>query len=328
MKTRALGRTGIQVSEIGLGAWGLGAAGWPGVGDDEGIAGLNTAFDLGVTFVDTALAYGRGHSERVIAKALSGRADASSIAIATKIPPKNWVWPASYKSKIADVFPAAYVRESTETSLRNLGRETIDVQQFHVWGGFWTAQPEWESTHDAMRRLCDEGKVRHWGISTNDHEPNTVVSALELPIFSTVQVIYNIYDPSAEGTLFPLAEERGLGVIARVPFDEGALTGSVRADTVFRDDDWRSRYFRGDRKAEVARRADELLALLGDEAGTLPELALRFVLSSPFVSTVIPGMRRPAHAWANTAVSDGRVLSPNLLEKLREYSWIKNWYVD
>jgi aryl-alcohol dehydrogenase-like predicted oxidoreductase len=328
MKTRALGRTGIQVSEIGLGAWGLGAAGWPGVGDDEGIDALRTAFDLGVTFVDTALAYGNGHSERVIANALSGRANFSSIAIATKIPPKNFIWPASGRSRISDVFPADYVREATESSLRNLRRDTIDVQQFHVWHDAWLEQPEWEATHAMMLRLREEGKVRHWGISTNDHEPDTALLALALPVFSTVQVIYNIYDRAAEEALFPLAEKRGLGVIARVPFDEGALTGSVRADTLFRDDDWRARYFRGDRKAEAARRADALRPLLGEEASSLPELALRFVLSSPVISTVIPGMRRPAHARANVAVSDGRVLSPTLLEKLRKHAWEKNWYVD
>jgi aryl-alcohol dehydrogenase-like predicted oxidoreductase len=328
MKTRALGRTGIQVSEIGLGAWGLGAAGWPGVGDDEGISGLRTAFDLGVTFVDTALAYGNGHSERTIAKALSGRVDASSIAIATKIPPKNFIWPAAARSRIAEVFPASYVREATETSLRNLDRESIDVQQFHVWHDAWLDQPEWEATHETMRRLREEGKVRHWGISTNDHEPSTALSALTLPIFETVQVIYNVYDREPDEALFPLAAELKLGVIARVPFDEGALTGAVRADTVFRDDDWRGRYFRGDRKAEAARRADALLPLLGDEASSLSELALRLVLSSPVVSTVIPGMRRPAHARANAGVSDGRVLSDRLLEKLRKHAWIKNWYVD
>jgi aryl-alcohol dehydrogenase-like predicted oxidoreductase len=178
---------------------------------------------------------------------------------------------------------------------------------------------------DAKKR---EGRVRHWGISINDHAPETALRALNDPLFETAQVIYNIFDRSPEKELFALAREKSVGIIVRVPFDEGSLTGAIRPDTRFAAGDWRHRYFRGDRRAEAARRADALLPLLGDAAATLPELALRFVLSRPEVSTVIPGMRRVEHAQANAAVSDGRLLDPRLLLKLNAHAWTKNWYGD
>lgn len=320
MKSRILGRTGIEVSEIGFGAWGIGATMWRGVPDEDALSALRAAADAGVTFVDTALAYGDGHSEQLVAKAATGA------VVATKIPPLDSKWPAAPDSFIANVFPAEHVRRSTETSLRNLGQDTIVVQQLHVWQDRWLDQPGWNATRREMEKLVAEGKVAHWGISINAHEPETALRALADPLFSTAQVIYNIFDRSPEAELFPLARERNLGIIVRVPFDEGTLTGSVRADTVFPEGDWRNRYFRGDRRKEAAQRADALAGFLGNEAKTLPELALRFVLSHPAVSTVIPGMRRVEHARANAAVSDGRVLSPGLLEKLRVHAWSKNWH--
>ena len=320
MKQRRLGRTGIEVSEVGFGAWGLGATMWRGVDDDTGLQAVRAAVEAGVNFVDTALAYGDGHSERLVAKAKTGA------VIATKIPPQSGGWPAAPDSKIGDVFPAAYVRKSTETSLRNLDSPSVDVQQFHVWQDAWLDQREWADTRREMEALSAEGKVRHWGISINAHAPETALRAFQDPLFSCAQVIYNIFDRSPERELFPLAAERGIGIIVRVPFDEGALTGNVRADTTFPEGDWRNNYFRGDRRAEAGRRADALAALLGEEAKTLPELALRFVLSRPEVSTVIPGMRRAEHARANAAVSDGRVLSAALLDRLHAHAWTKNWH--
>jgi aryl-alcohol dehydrogenase-like predicted oxidoreductase len=310
------------VSEIGFGAWGLGATMWRGVPDGEGIEALRAAVDLGVNFIDTALAYGDGHSERIIAKSKV------KATVATKIPPANSTWPASASSKIDDVFPARHVRESTETSLRNLGRETLDLQQFHVWQDAWLDQPGWEKTRREMEALSAEGKVRHWGVSINDHAPETALRALSASLFASAQVIYNIFDRSPEKDLFGLAREKGIGIIVRVPFDEGTLTGQVKPGTRFPDGDWRHRYFRGDRPAEAARRADALRPLLGAEAGTLPELALRFVLTRPEVSTVIPGMRRASHAAANAAASDGVPLSSGLLERLAAHAWNKNWYSD
>ena len=320
MKTRRLGRTGIAVSEVGFGAWGIGATMWRGVPDDDALSALRAAADAGVTFIDTALAYGDGHSEQLIAKAATGA------VVATKIPPQDSKWPAAPDSNIADAFPAAHVRRSTETSLRNLGQDTIAVQQLHVWQDHWLDQIEWGATRREMEKLVAEGKVRHWGISINAHAPETALRAFADPLFSVAQVIYNIFDRSPEAELFPLAREKNLGIIVRVPFDEGTLSGAVRADTVFPAGDWRHRYFRGDRRKEAAEHADALAGFLGAEAKTLPELALRFVLSHPAVSTVIPGMRRVEHARANAAVSDGRLLSPGLLERLKAHAWSKNWH--
>ena len=326
MRKRRLGRTGCEVSEVGFGAWGIGGSMWLGVEDDEGKRALHQALDLGVDFVDTALVYGDGHSEKLIAEVLKARGGRDRVTLATKIPPKDYVWPGKETTALQDTFPASWVVECVEESLRNLGVDALDVEQFHVWHDAWLASPAWEETRAAMERLKKEGKVRHWGVSINDHAPETALSLLSDPLLETAQVIYNLFDRSPERELFALAKDKGLGIIVRVPFDEGALTGAVGPGTVFPPRDWRNRYFRGERKAEVARRVEALSGLLGDEATTLPELALRFVLSRAEVSTVIPGMRRPAHAEANTAVSDGRALSAGLLAKLAPHAWDKNWY--
>lgn len=326
MRRRRLGGTGLEVSEIGFGGWGLGGAMWLGVPEDVGDRALETALDAGVDFIDTALVYGDGKSEQRIGRVLAKRADRRGVRIATKIPPRNFEWPGRAGSKLADVFPASHVAASVEASLRNLRIGTLDVEQFHVWHDAWLDDPDWPAVRATMERLKADGKVLHWGVSVNDHEPESALRLLRDPLLETVQVIYNIFERSPERALFDLVRERDLGVIVRVPFDEGSLTGAIRSETVFDEGDWRNRYFRGERKAEAARRADALSALLGDEAATLPELALRFVLSRPEVSTVIPGMRRPEHARANVAVSDGRGLSPGLLARLIEHAWDKNWY--
>ena len=301
---------------------------WRGVPDEIGAQAVAAALESGITFIDTALAYGDGHSERLIRETLAGRSDRGGVTIATKIPPKDSTWPADAGSRVEDVFPASHVRACTETSIENLGVEALDVQQFHVWHDAWLAQPEWDVTRREMERLRDEGKVRHWGISINDHAPDTALQVLRDPLIETAQVIYNIFDRSPEKALFDLAILEDLGIIVRVPFDEGALTGTVREDTEFPEGDWRHRYFKGERKVEAADRADTLELLLGDEADSLPELALRFVLSRREVSTVIAGMRRPEHARSNAAVSDGRVLSPAMLRQLKAHAWDKNWYLD
>jgi aryl-alcohol dehydrogenase-like predicted oxidoreductase len=326
MRTRRLGRTGIEVTDVGFGAWGIGGAMWLGSADEEGTRALREALDLGVTFVDTALVYGDGHSEELIGAVLaeSGRRD--RVTVATKIPPKDYAWPGKEKTPFREVFPADWVVKCVEESLGNLRAETLHLEQFHVWHDAWLEAPGWEKTRSAMERLKREGKVLHWGVSINDHAPETGLRLLADPLIESAQVIYNVFDRSPERELFALAREKDLGIIVRVPFDEGALTGAIRPDTAFPTGDWRNAYFRGDRKAEAARRADALRELLGDEAKTLPELALRFVLSRPEVSTVIPGMRRPEHARANAAVSDGRAISPELLARLAPHAWDKNWY--
>lgn len=315
MNYRSLGRTDIRVSEVGYGAWGIGGVQWTGGDDDEAKRALNLAIDRGLNFIDTALAYGRGHSERLVGEV--ARARSEQVFIATKIPPKNLQWPAQ-DVPLEEVFPADYIVECTEKSLRNLGVETIDLQQFHVWHDNWVERTEWI---EAIAKLRQQGKIRHIGISINDYQPANVIKALRTGQIDAVQVIYNIFEQAPNDELYPVCQELNIGVLARVPFDEGGLTGAITPDTVFPEDDFRSWFFRGDRKQKVFDRVEKLKTLLGEEAASLPELALRFTLSHDAVSTVIPGMRSTKHVESNIACSDGRKLSANLLERLKAFAW-------
>lgn len=315
MNYRSLGRTGISVSEVGYGAWGIGGVQWTGGDDDEARRALNLAIDRGLNFIDTALAYGRGHSERLVGEVARSRSE--QIFIATKIPPKNLQWPAQ-AVPLEEVFPADYIVECTEKSLRNLGVETIDLQQFHVWHDNWVERAEWI---EAIAKLRQQGKIRHIGISINDYQPANVIKALRTGHIDAVQVIYNIFEQAPNDELYPVCQELNIGVLARVPFDEGGLTGAITPDTVFPEDDFRSWFFRGDRKQKVFDRLEKLKSLLGTEAASLPELALRFTLSHDAVSTVIPGMRSTRHVESNIACSDGRKLSADLLERLKAFAW-------
>ena len=324
--TRTLGTTGYAVSELGFGGWGLGGSQWRGGDDGAGRKALREAVDQGITFFDTALAYGDGHSERLMGQVLKSEIHAGRVVVATKVPPLNEEWPGRAGAPLADVFPPPHLATSTEQSLQNLGVEALPLQQLHVWHDAWLNDPEWDASHDTIVRLKHEGKVLHWGISINDHAPETALRVLEDPIFETAQVIYNIYDRSPERALFELARTKPLGVIVRVPFDEGALTGQIRSDTVFPAGDWRAEYFAGDRRAEAEGRGKALAQLLDDQVQTLPELALRFCLSSPRVATVIPGMRRAAHVRQNVAAAVKGKLSPGMLAKLEAHAWEKNWY--
>ena len=328
MKKRSLGATGYTVSELGYGAWGLGGEMWLGSDDAQGGEALRAALDQGITFFDTALAYGGGHSEELIGKVLKAELKDGRALLATKVPPGNQEWPADGNKPLSAVFPPRHITKSTERSLKNLRVDAIPVQQLHVWHDNWLADAKWPESREAMVRLKKEGKVLHWGISINDHAPETALKVLADPLFETAQVIYNIYDRTPEKALFALAQQKPLGIIVRVPFDEGALTVRIRADTVFPPGDWREGYFAGDRRAEAGRRADALAKVLGDEAATLPELALRFCLSRPEVSTVIPGMRRAEHVRANVAAVGKGPLSPPMISKLAGHAWDKNWYPD
>ncbi len=321
MKYRALGKTGINVSEIGFGAWGIGGGMWQDSDDKESMLALRKAVELGINFFDTALVYGFGHSERLLGKFLIECKE--RIYIATKIPPKNRTWPAQAGSKIREVFPTDYIIECTEKSLGNLGVETIDIQQFHVWLDDWNEDAEWFET---VRRLKEQGKIRFFGVSINDHQPDSALKVLASGKVDCAQVIYNIFDQSPEQGLFPLCMDKGVGVIARVPFDEGALTGKITPETTFHEKDFRSKYFRDDRRVQVYERVKKFEPLLGEEASTLPELALRFSLHHPSVSTVIGGMRTANHVESNCNASDLRRLSEHLLSELRKHQWQKNFY--
>jgi len=323
IKRRTLGRTGFQVSEIGFGAWGLGGNQWRGHSEEEARAALRRALELGVNFIDTALAYNEGHSERIIGEIL--RETGAQAHVATKVPPKNRIWPAQPGIGIEEVFPYDYVIRSTETSLRNLGVETLDLQQFHVWNPEWLGRDDWRRAIEDTKRA---GKVRFWGISINDHQPDSALDAIRTGLIDTVQVIYNIFDQTPEQRLFPLCQERNIGVLARCPLDEGALTGAITPETEFDPGEFRAFYFRGDRKRLVYERVQALLADL-KAAGLdrpLAETALRFCITHPAVSTVIPGMRRVRNAEMNAAVSELGPLPAGIVEVLRRHAWNKNFY--
>lgn len=316
MKYRTLGRTGIEVSEVGYGAWGIGGALWKGNDDEVAKTAINLAIDNGLNFIDTALAYGDGHSERLVGKVARSRKE--QIYIATKIPPMNQEWPARNSAALRAVFTHDYIVKCTETSLRNLGVDCIDLQQLHVWNDNWTNDSEWS---DALSKLREEGKVKYFGISINDYQPTNVLKALRQGHIDVVQVIHNIFEQAPELQLFPVCKELNIGVISRVPFDEGGLTGFVTADTKFEAGDWRNLFFSTYRNTNAFEKVQELKSLLGKEAETLPELALRYILSSDAVSTVIPGMRNPKNVLANISYSDGRKLSQDTLNDLKSFAW-------
>ena len=322
MKYRRLGRTGFEVSEIGYGAWGIGGRQWMGGTDDESLLALKRAIDLGVNFIDTALAYNEGHSERLVGSIL--RELRAPIRVATKVPPKNRLWPARRGIGIEDVFPYDYVIHATETSLRNLGAAVIDIQQFHVWNPEWIAREEWRRAFEDLKR---SGKVRAVGVSINDHDPDSALELMRTGLIDTVQVIYNIFDQSPERNLLPLAQQLDIGVIARVPLDEGGLTGTIAEDTRFDPSEFRASYFRGDRKKQVVQRVNALKRdLEGVADGPLPEIALRFAITHPAVSTVIPGMRRVRNAEANARVSEKGPLDARTVDVLRRHTWERNFY--
>jgi aryl-alcohol dehydrogenase-like predicted oxidoreductase len=324
MEQRVLGRTGFRVSVIGFGAWGIGGSMWRGVGDEQSLAALRAALESGCTFIDTALAYGDGHSEQLVGRALASWQ--GKVTVASKVPPLNERWPAAAGIGLARVFPAGYVRRCAETSAANLGRP-VDLLQLHVWRDEWLDEPGWPTLADTVASLIKAGTIRAFGISITEHDPDSALEAVRRSdLITSVQVIYNVFDRQAEQRLFPLCLERKVGVIARVPFDEGGLTGAIGPDTTFPRGDWRSGYFAGDRKAELARRVEALKPLLLSEAPNLIEGALRFCLSHPAVTTVIPGMRTPEHARANCAVGSTGPLSPALLAKLEAHAWPRDWY--
>ncbi len=321
MRRRALGSTDLEVSEVGFGAWGIGGTRWLGADDRESLHALQRAIELGVTFFDTALGYGDGRSERLVGRAVRSARD--DTVVATKVPPKNGLWPAPAGIAADEAFPEQWIVECTERSLRNLELETIDVQQFHVWSDDWVASGEWRG---AIERLKREGKIRFFGVSVNDHDPHSVLELVASGFVDTVQVIYNIFDQSPEDELFAAVQTAGVGVIVRVPFDEGSLAGAVGPDSRFPDGDFRNSYFEGDRKQEVWQRAEAIAATAGVSTDELAAVALRFCLSQPAVSTVIPGMRSAANVERNVDAASAGPLSVALLGELGAYRWVRNFY--
>jgi aryl-alcohol dehydrogenase-like predicted oxidoreductase len=322
MRYRQLGRTGMEVSEIGYGAWGIGGKMWLGGSDDESIAALRRAFELGLNFIDTALVYGEGHSEELVGQVIRDAA-APHIYVASKVPPKNRLWPARPGIGIEETFPYDYILSCTEESLRNLKRDYLDLQQLHVWNPEWLDRDEWRRAFEDLKK---SGKVKNVGVSINDHQPDSALDLIRTGLIDTVQVIYNIFDQSPEAQLFPLALELGVGVLARVPLDEGSLSGTITEQTTFEAGDFRGRYFRGDRKREVVEHVKALKQDLAAINEPLPEIALRYCLSDPAVSTVIPGMRKIKNVEANCAASDAGPLPVGVLAILKKHAWDRNYY--
>jgi aryl-alcohol dehydrogenase-like predicted oxidoreductase len=320
MQYRKLGRTGFEVSDIGYGAWGIGGKQWLGGADDESLSALRRAIDLGLNLIDTALAYGDGHSEKLVGEVV--RTAPHKIYVATKVPPKNRVWPARAGTPIEEVFPYDYIIACAEESLRNLKLESIDLLQLHVWNDAWVERGEWRRAFEDLKR---SGKVKAVGISASDHDPASALAIMRSGEIDTVQVIYNIFDQTPEAQMLPLARELNIGILARVPLDEGALSGTMTANTTFPPGDFREFYFRGDRKQQVVEHVNALMKELGTN-GNLPELALRFCLSNPAVSTVIPGMRTRRHVESNTAQSDLGPLDEATLAILKRHAWDRNFY--
>jgi aryl-alcohol dehydrogenase-like predicted oxidoreductase len=316
MRYRTLGRTGLEVSELGFGAWGISGQAWIGADDAESLRALRLAIEHGVNFLDTAYAYGDGHSERLVGAAV--RDSAEPVNVASKVPPKNMEWPARPGLRPEEVFPADWIVSCTEGSLQNLGLETIDVQQLHVWSDEWVGQGDWL---DAIERLKREGKIRFFGVSINDHQPENAIRLVESGVVDTVQVIYNIFDQSPEDALFAAVEAAGVGVIVRVPLDEGALTGSVRPETTFPEGDFRNGYFAGERKREVWDRVQAIARDLDVEVELLAEIALRFCLSHPATDVVIPGMRSTRNVERNVRAASAGPLGDNQLTTLHRHRW-------
>ncbi len=327
MRYRPFGTLGWNVSEISFGAWAIGGDMWGPQDDTESIRALHKALDSGVNFIDTAQGYGKGHSEELIGKVLKERRE--EIYIATKVPPyPGNQWPPAEDADARKVYPAEYIIAECEKSLRRLGRDYVDIYQFHTWATAFNVRDEW---FDAMERLRAQGKIRAIGVSVPDTTPDDVIGALALKKVRSVQVIYNIFEQYPAWNLFPVCSALGTGVIVRVPFDEGALTGRFTAQTTFPEGDVRRHYFRGRNLPAVVKRVEHIKKYLDlrHPGMSLPEFALRFCLSHPSVSTVIPGIRNVRQAEANVAASDGTLLDADELRELEKFAWRKDfWHVE
>jgi len=323
MNNRQFGRTGWQISEIGYGMWGMG--GWSNSDDQESLESLQTAVSLGCNFYDTAYVYGDGRSEKLLGQIVRANPD-KRLYTATKIPPKDKQWPAKGESPLMNAYPLDHVEEFTHRSLENAGLQSFDLMQFHTWHDEWLRDDRWLYKLDDLR---SQGLIKAIGISLNRWEPWNGVAAVKTGQIDAVQVIYNIFDQNPEDELFPACREHDVAVIARVPFDEGTLTGTLTKDSKWPEGDWRNTYFVPENLIPSVEKADEVKRTLAEWNRehstniTMPELALRFILGNEDVSTIIPGMRKLRHVEANIAASDAGSLPPELQEKLRPFRWVR-----
>jgi aryl-alcohol dehydrogenase-like predicted oxidoreductase len=324
MKYRTLGRTGVLVSEIGFGAWAIGGS-WGSQKDEESLAALRRALDMGVNFIDTAAGYGEGRSERLIAKVLKERGERGKVTVATKTPPQPGQWPPTPYCKAEERFSEKYLRQNVEERLRNLGTDCIDILQLHTWTRAWNRDPK---PLEYLRKLRKEGKIRFIGISTPEHDQNALVELMRGGWLDTVQVIYNIFEQEPAAEFLPAAAENDVGVIVRVPFDESALTGKLTESTKFEEGDFRNRYFSGDRLKRVVGEVRKIEADIAGSGYTLPQAALKFVLAHHAVGVAIPGMRAVAQVDANVPVSDLPDMGEGLLLALRKHNWRRGFWYD
>ncbi len=315
MNYRRFGKTGWQVSEIGYGMWGMG--GWTGSDDAESLTSLQRAVGLGCNFFDTAWGYGAGHSEGLLGRLVRAN-PGKTLYTATKMPPKNFKWPSQREYTVDDCFPPDHIERYVHSSLQNSGVESFDLVQFHTWEDPWIRD---ERVQRAMAELKRQGLVRAWGISINRWEPWNGVEAVKSGLIDAVQVIYNIFDQNPEDELFPACEENDVAVIARVPFDEGTLTGTLTKDSRWPEGDWRNSYFVPENLIPSVERADRLKPVATAAGMTMPEMALRFILNNPTVSTIIPGMRKVKNVEANIAAAAAGSLPAALHEQLRPHRW-------
>ena len=321
MQYKKFARSEEMVSILGYGTWGIGKTLWIGADDKESKKSLRRAIEEVCTCIGSALVYGNGHSEKLLGEI--EKESGKQLFITSKIPSKKFEWPAHESSLLSESFPKEHIIKSTERSLKILNREYIDLQQFHVWNDNWTEEDEWK---EAIEQLKKEGKVRFFGISINDHQPENGIEAGKTGYIDSFQVIFNIFDQSPADKLLPFCMDNNISIIARVPFDEGGLTGSITPDTEFPAHDWRNNYFSGDRKAEIFSRVNAIWEDVQQEAGTIAEAALRYLISFKEVTTVIPGMRKEKNLIANVQSVAKDPLSEDLLEKLKKHRWVRNYY--
>ncbi len=314
MNYRRFGRSGWMVSEIGYGMWGMG--GWTGSDDKESLHSLQHAVDLGCNFFDTAWAYGEGHSERLLGQLVRDN-PGTKVYVATKIPPKNFKWPSRREYSLSESFPSEHIGIYVHKSLDNLGLEKIDLIQFHTWEDAWLEDDDWVHKIDDLRT---QGLIDLVGISINRWEPWNGVKAVRSGLIDAVQVIYNIFDQNPDDELFPACMDMGVAVIARVPFDEGTLTGNLTLESKWPEGDWRNSYFVPENLRSSVEHAEPLKELIPNGM-TMAEMALRFILNEESVSTIIPGMRKIAHVEANLAASESGPLEPDLHQELKKHRW-------
>jgi aryl-alcohol dehydrogenase-like predicted oxidoreductase len=314
MNYRRFGRTGWNVSEIGYGMWGMGE--WTGSDDEQSMHSLQRAVDLGCNFFDTAWAYGEGHSEHLLGELVRANPQVK-LYTASKIPPKNFKWPSRREYSLDESYPPEHIEQYVHSSLENSGLDSFDLMQFHTWEDVWLEDDRWAKEMDALR---DQGLIRAIGISINRWEPWNGVKTVRSGLIDAVQVIYNIFDQNPEDELFPACQEMDVAVIARVPFDEGTLTGNLTLDSHWPEEDWRNTYFVPENLESSVEHAEKLKPLI-PESMTMPEIALRFILNNPTVSTIIPGMRKLRHVESNIAASDAGPLPEDLQERLKEHRW-------